>query len=886
MGFFFQDNSKHKKEKQQELLSKLLVGSECLHCPINNGGHKQQLKHPEMLPTGSISPIFYILGEAPGETEDMLNEQFVGASGQLLRDYLSKIFQEELNESNLKKLPIRFNNVIRCRPYKNETPSDTHISCCRKAIEEDIEKTKPLIILCFGSIPLKWITKTDLSISVWRGKHLPYSIGKHACMAFPIYHPSYVIRNKKRNEVSDIEKCFAKDLKNAVKYLVDNKEITSSTANFLAIKKSITTIDNSIKLITSCDEREVIEELKKFESSDVVALDIETTTLDPLKGKEQDPLTIAISNGEYTVAFPIGFFNKDGINKDYFYNILIILQNFLLTNSIKVVHNAKFELSWFNFLFGSSILHHVQWGDTLARAYILDERKGNRSLNDLCINYFNLPLKALSSLETTKLLQYPLKDVLQYNALDAKATYYIYKEQEKQLENEKLKLNYFETIETIKTLVLMEQKGIEIDVNKVNEFSKSIDFELKNIEESIIVLPEVIAFNKKHNGTFNYNSTQQLVSLLLDFYNVQLTKVTDKKNFSVNEEVLETIRENVAIADLILRNRELTKLKATYLDGLLPACDVNNRIRTDFNCTLTSTGRLSSRDPNMQNFPKRDNAYIRQVVVPKKGHKFVSIDYGQIEARMIAMASKDKRFVEAIWKGYDVHKEWTLNILKIHPNSFSEYIKDFANPLPEEIKKARDIVKNKFVFPLFYCAGCKSVGSSLKITSAFMCRKAQIEPNNTCTSCTMSKIYNDFWEYFSGIKQWQKTLISFYEKNGYVETLTGRRRHYPLDRNKIVNTPIQGGSSDIVVGAMNRLRKLSYGLNKKELLPILNIHDDLSFEIPEEILEQTIEVVAKEMVKPVFDFINVPLVVEVSIGTNWHELTKYKNFSSVDFGFM
>lgn len=275
-----------------------------------------------------------------------------------------------------------------------------------------------------------------------------------------------------------------------------------------------------------------------------------------------------------------------------------------------------------------------------------------------------------------------------------------------------------------------------------------------------------------------------------------------------------------------------------------------------------------------QNFPKRKMKIIREIIGAPHGYHIVSADYGQIEARVFAMASKDKAFMDALWTGYDVHQAWALKIINAYNDMFDiiaakyELRRDdfdsFSAYEKKVVKSLRGDTKNGWVFPQFF-------GSSPYSCAANM----QIPPE------IAEKLAKEFWETFTGVKRWQEKTVKFYEKNGYVETLTGKRRYGPLSYNEIINTPIQGTAATIVLNAMNELSELSRkDENLIHLQPNLNIHDDITLYLPDKTIEKDIEIIAKTMVTPRFDFINVPLVAEVEIGPDWGNQYVYGEYSS------
>jgi DNA polymerase-1 len=236
---------------------------------------------------------------------------------------------------------------------------------------------------------------------------------------------------------------------------------------------------------------------------------------------------------------------------------------------------------------------------------------------------------------------------------------------------------------------------------------------------------------------------------------------------------------------------------------------------------------------------------------------FLEADFGQIEARVIAMASRDRNFTKSLWDRYDVHLNWAEKIAYAYPDRVGG-----KNNLKDKkvMKTFRGDVKNQWVFPLFFGASLFKVSNELRIPDEHL-----------------KSLYDEFWCTFEGVKDYQNRMEKDYKKKGYVECLTGRRRRAPLSYNQIINSPIQGTASDIVVDGMNRLSELE----DWEYQANLNIHDSLTFILDEDELEERTEVIVREMLGCRFPFINVPLTVEVSIGTeNWQHMQELGTFSS------
>jgi len=818
MGFFFQNGQ----------------ATGCYSCPLN----KTFNKHPNMKPTGVNKPLIYIIGECPGADEDEQGIQFVGKSGKLLRDSIEKLYGNKFIENN-----IRFNNLVRCRTASNRIPSEVEVKNCLPSVIEDIKKSKPLLIIGTGNIPLKALLQLN-GITDWRGKFIPLNLGEFSCWYFTLLHPSFILRE---NNFLALEDLFVKDIKTAIDFVRNND--TYPIIEKEGYLEGITVIEGK----DTSNVETIKARLLEMSNSNRISIDIETNGLRPYKIKNPKILSIAISNGIKTIAFPLhSVWSSKTTNQ-----IEILLKTLFLNKNIeKIAHNVKFEMEWLNYFFGNEILFEGKWGDSLLQTYLIDEkigRVGGYALDTLCRIHFGFSLKSLSNVDRTKLSELPIEKLLQYNALDAKYTYKLFEIQEKLLEYKLLKMYNFLINATI-SIVLMQQTGLDVSIETLKNFSSRLTKDIINTYQHIRKDKYINQFESVFRE-FKPGSSQDIFKLFKEIIKI------DEKVTSTDKKFLEEqANKGYSISSLIIDYRELNKLKSTYVDSLLAGKDdntsllsIDNKLRAEFNLFFTKTGRLSSESPNMQNFPKRKFSYIRDSIIAPEGKWIVAFDYGQIEARVIAMASKCDTFCNSIRNGLDIHMKWAKRIKWLYPNVTND-------DSIETMKELRNQVKNKMVFAWFY-------GSS---------KNSLI--NLGLPEKVITQLHKEFWEEFKGVKKWQDDLLRGYKNNGYIESLTGRRRRAPLTYTEILNAPIQSTASDIVVSAMYRLSKLAYITKKPQYQPVLNIHDDLTFILPDISLEEDINIIAEIMCEKSFDFINIPLEVEVAVGKSWGKLENIGKF--------
>ena len=438
-----------------------------------------------------------------------------------------------------------------------------------------------------------------------------------------------------------------------------------------------------------------------------------------------------------------------------------------------------------------------------------------------------------------------LKELCEYNFYNfeysAFAVAELYKKYYQKLVDENMQALY-EEIEKPLMLVLadMEEEGVKISLDRLDELSIRFLGLIGDYKEKIYE-----ACGKQ----FNVNSPVQLGEVL---YNLGLTEVKKKKTgkYSTNAEVLEKLIDKHPIVDYVLKYRLYQKLHSTYIEGFRPL--VNKKtgvVHTTYNQTLTTTGRLSSANPNLQNIPVREDEgrELRKVFVPREGNVFIDADYSQIELRLLAHFSGCKELVEAYNNGIDVHATTAAQV--------------FGVPLNEVTPKMRREAK-AVNFGIIY--GISDFGLSKNLNISVQTAKQYIDR---------------YFETYSAVKDYMNANVEFAKENGYVSTLTGRKRVIPeiksanynlrqFGERAAMNMPLQGSSADIIKIAMINVHKALKEKNLKTKL-ILQVHDELILEAPEEEKEIASEILKYEMENAVK--LSVPLTVEVHSGRSWYD---------------
>lgn len=468
-------------------------------------------------------------------------------------------------------------------------------------------------------------------------------------------------------------------------------------------------------------------------------------------------------------------------------------------------------------------------------SYLLNPSRHSHRLEDIVDEYLSFSIiKELQPLSSEE----ELKQFLCERALSG---YLLYKKLYPCLE-EAGTVDLYRNLELPLTEVLawMEEWGVKIDTQRLKELSREYERRILKLEEEIFRIA---------GKRFNVNSPQQLRTIMFDELKLPHIKRT-KTGQSTDSEVLMALSPLHPLPSLVLEHRILTKLKTTYIDVLPKMVNPRTgRLHTSFNQIVTATGRLSSSEPNLQNIPIKgeEGKRIREAFVPDEGCVFLSADYSQIELRILAHISGDEKLSDAFKKDEDIHRSTAAEIFGIEPGDVNQDMR----------RKAKMIN-----YGIIYGISPHGLASGLGIDEA-----------------VAEEYIKMYLARYPGVKSYMENIIKMAEKNGYVETLFKRRRYIPEIKSKIrsvrssgeriaINTPIQGTAADIIKKAMVDIFKeiRSRGLRTKM---VLQVHDELLFEVPSAELE-LIRSIVKERMEGAAS-LSVPLKVDLKIGKNWAE---------------
>jgi len=516
----------------------------------------------------------------------------------------------------------------------------------------------------------------------------------------------------------------------------------------------------------------------------------------------------------------------------------------------KIGHNIKFDLESLGAV--GINLQGISF-DTMVASYLINPGSRQHNLDGLVFTELGYQMQPITDLigkgkDQISLKDVPIEKVSDYSCEDADFTWRLVKPLTKQLE-EKNNLGLLEKIEVplIPVLAEMEKNGVMIDTAFLKKMASQVNKELTDLEKKI---------HKLAGTDFNIASPLQLKEILFDKLKISTQGLAKTKTgISTAAPELEKLKGQHKIIDHIIKFRELAKLKSTYLDALPELVDLEGRIHTSFNQTITATGRLSSSDPNIQNIPIRTELgqKIRQAFIAPKDFKILSADYSQIELRIIASLANDKKMISSFKKEEDVHTRTAAEI---------------NNVALDKVTKPMRYAAKAVNFGIIYGQGphglAQGAGITYGLARDFIDRYFQVH----------KEIYN----YLEKTKQ-------LAAKNGYVETFFGRRRYLPEINSNIqpiraaaermaINHPIQGTAADLIKLAMIEIYQ---DLNKisPQTKMLLQVHDELVFEVPEEEIKNVADFVENSMEK-VYK-LRAPIAVEIEVGENWGELKKLVN---------
>ncbi len=591
----------------------------------------------------------------------------------------------------------------------------------------------------------------------------------------------------------------------------------------------------SYETILLSNKEELFEIIKTIPKDALLAFDTETTNIDVKKAK--------------IVGFSFCFDKQKAYYVPINHSYLGVPSQIHKTDALEAIKLLdKHKLIFQNFKYDYDVIRFnfsyklTVYADTMILSWLLNP--GSKiALDYVSMLYFKHKMIAFKDVvkKGEDFSSIDLEKACEYAAEDAYITRELYFKLEEEFKEQNcenlLSLAFKYEFDFIYIISAMQEYGIKVDVNLLQELKEKNAKYLKELTSKI---------HELSSSVFNINSPKQLGEILFDKLGIKPPKKT-KTGYSTNEAVLQKIYKEHEVVPKILDYREAFKLQSTYIEPLLTLALENseNKIHTSFLQTGTATGRLSSKNPNLQNIPVKSEAgkEIRRAFIAKEGYSLVGVDYSQIELRLLAHFSKDEALVKAFNEGLDIHTQTAVKI--------------FGQDLALE---KRNVAKS-INFGLLYGMGSRKLGETLGIPSK------------------EAKVYiESYFEAFSTVKSYLKSIEDDVLQDGYVTTLIGRRRIFDFDLapamlrasylREAVNTRFQGSAADLIKLSMIEIHD-KYKDDINITMP-LQIHDELIFEIKNEFLEKITKDI-KNIMEKIYP-LNVPLLVSVNVGNNWAEL--------------
>ena len=581
--------------------------------------------------------------------------------------------------------------------------------------------------------------------------------------------------------------------------------------------------------------------IAKLKKSSFFALDTETTGLDYMDAKLVG-ISLSVKSGE-AAYIPLAHNHDDQLPEDL---VLRELKPILESKKTKVIgQNIKFDR---NILSRYGINLNSIENDTMLMSYVLNSTASRHNLDALAQHYLNYKTTTFEEVAGKGVKQItfdlvPIDKAVHYASEDADITFRLYEELKSKLAKEPILSALLEEVEIplIRVLSDMEQAGTLVNEKILKAQSKNFSERIAKLEKEAYGLAD---------QEFNLGSPKQLQEIFFGQLNYPIIQKTPGGQPSTAENVLKQLAEDYELPKIILEHRTLSKLKSTYTDKLPLQISANTgRIHTSFNQTGTSTGRLSSSDPNLQNIPIRteDGRRIRQAFESSKGYQLISADYSQIELRVMAHLSKDESLIKAFQEGQDIHSSTASEVFEVN-------IKEVNS---DQRRNAKAIN-----FGLIYGISAFGLSKQLGINRNLAAEYMDI-----------------YFSRYPGVRKYMEKIKSDAKKIGYVETLFGRRLYLPeistgnairrqAAERVAINAPVQGTAADIMKKAMLAVDD-SLIKEKIDAKLILQVHDELVVESNKKDSERVAEILTNSMSNAAK--LLVPLEVEIGIGKNWDQ---------------
>jgi len=759
------------------------------------------------------------VGEAPGESEDKVGRPFVGRSGQ----YLDSVFHKlgvDLDSD------CRRTNVINCFPGEGKKIPQSAVACCSQRLANEIKEFDPLIIIAMGGLAIRETLgnpKIETSPTNVHGT----TFWLEDRVVFCSVHPAFILRNEGWDHV------FRRDMRTALEVLVKPKQ-THSQVSTVGIR----------------DHQGFEALLKRYvEWKGPIAFDFETTRLSPFGATVDDVLRVGFS----VTGFPGHSLELDRMSPEDRNKTVDLLREFFSGPLPKVAHNGHFERLWVEQVFGVPLERLM--GDTMLDAHIRDARRGHQGLGFQVIRMSGSRYK--EEVNTKDLRSVSAEKLTDYNARDAVWTINLHVDQTIQFFPGMANAQQARLLclEGDRVLARMGIRGVRVDRGRLAEAHNWVTEERTQNELILRAFPLLAAFQDRERRDIDLGSPRDHKILFYDICKFTPQEYTDKGNPVLRKETLEHIsnlpeermtktqKEGKRFASELVRFRTLRWLDSTYFKGFDKFIGPDEKVHPNMEISFAESYRSSCSDPNLQNVVGRVEGAnkIRRAFVPSRD-LFLSCDYKSAEVRVIAMYTQDPVLTKFVKEGQDFHRDWASEL--------------FLKPKEEVTKHERYLAKNGFVFPLFYGSYWRSISRNLNKRDVFI-----------------KRLEADFWDTFSGVRNWQAGALHQYQKQGYVEFFYGFRRGGLLTRRQVFNSPIQGTAFHMLLEGLIAVEEKMRAAGLKSEA-VLEVHDSILFDAVEDEVETIKEICEEVLLRNRYDWQTVPMELDWSQGPDWGSMVE------------
>jgi DNA polymerase-1 len=774
-----------------------------------------------------------VIREGPNFEEDKMGSPMLGDAGRL--------WKQLLKQAGIDYRDIFMTNLTRCHggvidaKKGPKDPSTEEIVACSPFLDEEIKRIQPVVIVPVGNIALRYFLESKAA-SIMSHRGTEFWSDKYNCKIIPTIHPAAILRNPQYTSIT-------------VQDLVRIKESSKYTG----------LTPKSTGNYTIVDTPEKVEMLfKNLTEASEIAIDIETTDLNPRKG---DISCIGFSwKDREGWCLPL---MKAGGSTDSFweYSVTIDLwervRKILEGPSKKIGHNFKFDQKFFIM---KGIKLNNFWFDTMLAHHLIDENAENlHGLKDCAWAYTDMGgydkdlddwFKANKQFKG-QYIQVPFDMLNLYCAKDADCTFRLFKIFEPQINAANLTRLMRQVVLPARDVLMdAELLGIQADRDYIEKLRVEYSTKRSSLEQSIF---------GSVGQPFNINSSKQLQDILFTKLGFSPAGKTKGGGLSTDNKAIEIISKqnpNHPIPKLLLEYKDCQKILSTFIEGLSEHIDVDGRVHSNYKQHGTTTGRLSSSEPNMQQIPRE--SIVRGIFISRPGYKLIEADYSSAEFRWWGEYSRDPQMVEDLKNNVDIHR-------MTYALSHGVDISSVTDTQRQQAKAT--------VFGLMFGRGTWSLAEELGIPES-----------------DAKKIVSIFFGRYPQAQAWLKQQIFIAKKTGQVVNYFGRIRRLPgINSNQDMarseaerqckNSPIQGAAADMTMIASVRIKKALLNAKLTGSL-VMTVHDSLVYEVPENEVEATFSIVKAEAERPVAGAI-VPMLVDIKVGTRLGSLKKIKNISEL-----